>query len=118
MTSRSWQYYRSPNGAKVVSNEVEDAGLEEYESAKLVTLMDRIRDGRTRHGDVKSPGQGVLEARLSGRRQFRLLFAKVDDDGGVVLLGLHFVGKKSRTIPRAVETAQARLKDWLRRKGQ
>lgn len=38
--------------------------------------------------------------------------------GGVVLLGLHFVGKKSRTIPRAVETAQARLKDWLRRKDQ
>ncbi|MDG4815904.1 MULTISPECIES: type II toxin-antitoxin system RelE/ParE family toxin [unclassified Micromonospora] len=116
VVTNRWQFYEAPGGGSPVQKAIGKYRLTTAELARLYVVMDRVAEGRTRPGDVKALRDGVLEVRVRiGGRNFRLAYAELGD--GLVLLGLHFFHKQRQVEDRHIDTAAARLKDWLSRHG-
>jgi phage-related protein len=104
-----WQFYQAPGGGSPVQKDIRA----EFKSDKrgltrLAQLMGRIASCETLRRDVVDLGGGLLEARLSHMgNEYRLFFARVRS--GEILLALHFVNKKARTVPREIALARWRL---------
>lgn len=107
-----WRFYEAPGGGSPVRKDIRSAFQDDKPGkVRLGALMDRIANRTTLPRDVKDLGGGLCEGRLThDGREFRLFFARCD--GGLVLLALHFVGKKGRTIPQEIDLARRRLANW------
>lgn len=112
-----WLYYAGPGGRQTVDKEITDAKLPLAELARLQALMERYKQGHARRNDWKYLRDGVYELRLRGdSRIFRLYFAHEGGDGSqLMLLALHFAGKKKQNDRAAVTLAVDRLREWRRR---
>lgn len=112
MAEPRWHFYEAPGGGDPVRKDVADAlGHDKKGRARLADLMERIKTGATLPRDVKDLKRGLFEARLTHQGcEYRLFFAK--EEGGLLLLGLHFARKKAQTIKRAIDLARERLADW------
>lgn len=109
MTQPTWRFYEAPGGGSPVQKDIHAAfGQDKRGRVRLIALMQRIAEGETLPRDVKDLKHGLLEARLThDGNEYRLFYSSIG--GGLVLLALHFAGKKARTIPREIELARRRL---------
>jgi phage-related protein len=112
--TREWIFYTTELGASPVKKEIKKHGLTTDEATKLQVVMDRVREGRTRSGDVKSLRDGVLEVRVRvANRELRLAYGDVGD--GLILLALRFFRKQRQVEAGHIDVAAERLKDWRAR---
>ncbi|MFI0794855.1 type II toxin-antitoxin system RelE/ParE family toxin [Micromonospora rubida] len=112
--SRRWNFYEAAGGGDPVRREILKSRLTTAEAAKLQTIMDRVAEGESRPGDVKSLRDGVLEVRVRvGQRCLRLAYGECE--GGLILLALHFFQKQRQNESRHVEVAVDRFRDWKSR---
>lgn len=81
------------------------------ETVRLDDVLERVVLGTTLRGDIKRLGGGLLEVRLSGRREIRLAFGRVEEQPFTFVAVAVF--QKQRQVERQyVETARARLSKW------
>jgi putative component of toxin-antitoxin plasmid stabilization module len=100
----------------VVKKEIQKFKLTRPQLARLQAVMDRVRDGATRTGDVKALGDGVLEVRVEMEDlSFRVAYAETDD--GLLLLALHAFRKQRDNERQAVKLAKKRWREWRDRDG-
>ena len=109
-----WEYYTSAGGRSPVRDEIAKAKLSKKEAESLAKLLTRYAQRRSFARDVKHLKQHDLyELRLAAdHRSFRIIFVR-GRKGGLIILALVFVEKKSDKLPPTVfEKAIQRRDRW------
>jgi phage-related protein len=109
---RRWRDYRTSSGRSPVKDFIMGLPLDDRAAVAAAMKDVRIHGNLVAHhlrGDIYE-----VKARAN-RRQFRILYA-TEGNSEQILLALHAIVKKTRTVPgRDITLAERRLRDWRSR---